>query len=142
MPFVRISAPAELTGEQIAAISEGIYQAMRSTINLPEGDRFQVITQSANVTRVADPAYLGVQRSEDIVFVEITLLRGRIDAQKQALFREIAANLHAAAGIRVEDVFTMLTENGSADWSFGNGEAQMLRPGVTKHWAADSESSG
>ena len=33
----------------------------------------------------------------------------------------------------------ILAENGPADWSFGNGEAQMLTPGTKNHWSRSED---
>lgn len=45
---------------------------------------------------------------------------------KQRLYGRIADELGRVPGIRVEDVNVVLTENGPADYSRGNGEAQVL----------------
>ncbi|OWK35467.1 hypothetical protein FRUB_06057 [Fimbriiglobus ruber] len=37
------------------------------------------------------------------------------------------------AAVRPEDVFILLHDTGSADWSFGNGEAQVLQAGFRAH---------
>jgi len=55
--------------------------------------------------------------------VRISILKGRSAAQKRALYRRIAANLHGSTGLRPEDVFVSLVEVGREDWSFGNGIA-------------------
>jgi phenylpyruvate tautomerase PptA (4-oxalocrotonate tautomerase family) len=43
---------------------------------------------------------------------------------KKALYKAIAGGLHAAVGLRREDVFVNLIEVRKENWSFGNGEAQ------------------
>lgn len=48
----------------------------------------------------------------------------RTPAQKQALYRRIAELAHAYAGAEPRNVFVTVTENTSADWSFGHGLAQ------------------
>lgn len=135
MPLVRISIPQGKSEAELQAIADGVHRAMVETINIPEHDRFQVIHEHAPGRIICDPEYLGVPRGPGALVVQITLHRGRPDAKKQALYRAVAGNLQAA-GVRPEDVLVVLTENGSADWSFGGGEAQMLRPGVTPHWGA------
>src|ERR1017187_626876 len=100
-----------------------VYRAMRETINMPEHDRFQVITEHPADGLVYDPSYLGINRTDDIVFIQITLNAGRTLEQKKALYARIAELLAIEVGIRPEDVFINLVECAKEDWSFGNGIA-------------------
>jgi Tautomerase enzyme len=59
-----------------------------------------------------------------VVLVNITLVP-RCSEMKAALFAGIAKEL-TKAGMRVEDVFVTLSENGRDDWSVGNGQRQLL----------------
>jgi hypothetical protein len=61
----------------IAARSEAWSTApCGKTINMPEHDRFQVITDQPPDELVYDPTYLGIDRADDIVFIQITLNAG------------------------------------------------------------------
>jgi phenylpyruvate tautomerase PptA (4-oxalocrotonate tautomerase family) len=95
---------------------------MVETINVPPDDRFQVIQEHAPETLVADRRYLGIERSEDVVLIQITLNLGRTLEQKRALYRAIADKLAASPGLRREDVLISLVEVPKENWSFGNGE--------------------
>jgi phenylpyruvate tautomerase PptA (4-oxalocrotonate tautomerase family) len=46
--------------------------------------------------------------------------------QKKALYRGIVELLKTKLGVRPEDVFINLVEVATANWSFGNGEAQYV----------------
>ena len=48
-----------------------LYRAMRETINIPEHDRFQVITDHPADRLVYDSSYLGINRTDDVVFIQI-----------------------------------------------------------------------
>jgi phenylpyruvate tautomerase PptA (4-oxalocrotonate tautomerase family) len=135
VPFVRISLLAGKPDAQVRAIADGVHQAMVEAIDVPPADRFLVIHEVAASRLIADPSYLGVARSAGVVLIEISLHRGRSDEKKQALHRRIADLLAATGGVRAEDVLVVLHDTGSADWSFGNGEAQMLGVGFRPHWA-------
>lgn len=124
MPFVRITLSADRSQPLRDAIAEGVHNAMISAIGIPKGDRFQVVDAQPNTALHFDPEYLDVDR-RDPVLVEITLAKGRSQDKKQAIYREIAANL-ADAGVRPEDVMVILHETSREDWSFGNGDMQML----------------
>jgi len=75
---------------------------------------------------VYDPGYLGIARSDDFICIQITWNEGRTLEQKKALYLGIADGLHAAVGIRREDVFINLVEVKKENWSFGNGQAQYV----------------
>jgi phenylpyruvate tautomerase PptA (4-oxalocrotonate tautomerase family) len=94
---------------------------MRETINMPEHDRFQVITDHPADGLLYDPSYLGINRTDGIVFIQITLNAGRTFEEKKALYARIAELLAKESGIRPEDVLINLVECAKEDCSFGNG---------------------
>jgi phenylpyruvate tautomerase PptA (4-oxalocrotonate tautomerase family) len=124
MPLVRITLRRGKSPAHLAALRNGIYQAMRETFNVPENDRFIMISQHDADEFDYDPGYLGIARSADLVIVQITCNTGRTVEMKQALYRSIADNLAADPGLRPEDVFINLVETSKDNWSFGNGIAQ------------------
>lgn len=118
MPLARISTAAKL-GARSTAISDAIQSALAEHMNVPAEDRFHVITEHASGL-IADKHYLGIERSDDIVFIQVFLRRGRTVEQKKAFYSAAAQNLLRQCGYRSEDVFLCLVENDLADWSFGN----------------------
>jgi phenylpyruvate tautomerase PptA (4-oxalocrotonate tautomerase family) len=124
MPLVRI---ALRSGKPLAyrqAISQAVHRAMVETINVPALDRFQIITEHSADELIYDPTYLNIDRTEDVVFIQITLNAGRSVEQKKALYTLITTLLTEQPGIRPEDVLVNLVEVSHENWSFGNGEAQ------------------
>jgi 4-oxalocrotonate tautomerase len=127
MPLVRISLHVGKPASYKAAVGDQVYEAMRETLNVPEGDRFQIITEHGEGQLIADPNYMGIERTADgFILIQIFLSRGRPAEAKQALYRRIAERLAKSPGIRSEDVMIVLTEVGLEDWSFGRGEAQYV----------------
>jgi len=126
MPLVRIDLVKGLSEPQIAAIGNAVQKAMVESIGVPERDRFQVITEHAPNRLVYNRAYLGVERSDMQVIVQIFFSKGRTVEQKQALFAAVAGQVAADAHIRREDVMVVLVENTREDWSFGGGVAQYV----------------
>ncbi|MEV7212650.1 tautomerase family protein [Kitasatospora cineracea] len=127
MPLVRIDLADSRPADLRRAIADGVHDALVAVVGIPEADRFQLLTVHPADELVFDADYLGVRRL-DVVYVQITLVTGRPRPLKVELFRRIAANL-AVVGVRPEDVHVVLTENTVEDWSFGNGEAQLLALG-------------
>ena len=126
MPLVRISAGETLEREKKRLLADLVYEAMRATIGIPEGDKFVVLTSHAEDEMIADPHFFGMQRTSRFVVVQITLRRGRSTEKKQALYREIAEQFERRAEIAPDDVMIVLSENDLDDWSFGRGEAQYV----------------
>lgn len=124
MPLVRISLREGKPETYRRALADGIHRAMVETINVPPLDRFQAITEHPAEGLIYDPAYLGIVRSDDVVFVQITLNAGRSTEQKRALYARMAELLQASPGLRPQDLLISLVEVSRENWSFGNGQAQ------------------
>ncbi len=124
MPLVRIALRKGTTPEFRRALSESVHRAMVETIGIPEQDRFQVLTEHDEAGLIHDPGYLGISRTDGVVFIQITLSAGRSIDVRKSLFARIAARLREAPGVRPEDVFINLVETQKENWSFGNGVAQ------------------
>jgi 4-oxalocrotonate tautomerase len=92
----------------------------------PGIDRFQVITEHRKGALLFDRDYLGVHRSDDCIFFQITLNAGRSVELKQTFYRELTDRLHQAVKLRREDVFINLVEVPKENWSYGNGLAQYV----------------
>ncbi len=124
MPLVKFNVPQSLSGERLAGLRTAVHQALVENANVPSDDLFHVVHRLDATSLTVDPAFLGIERSQEVVIVEITFRMGRTEIQKQALYREIARLAQARAALRPEDIMVVLTENTSLDWSFGAGVAQ------------------
>src|SRR5271163_1905108 len=93
MPLTRISLRRGKPTAYRKAILEGLYQAMRETFDVPEGDRFMTVTEHDADDFVYGADYLGIQRSDDLVIIQITINNTRTTAQKQKLYQRIAERL-------------------------------------------------
>ncbi len=133
MPLVRISLRAGRPAAYRKDIGDGIHQAMVETMTVPTADRFQLFTEHSADSFIYDASYLGVDRSDDLVFIQVSLSAGRSIEQKRAFYRRAVELLANKPGLRPEDLFINLVEVGKdpetsrANWSFGKGEAQYLK---------------
>jgi phenylpyruvate tautomerase PptA (4-oxalocrotonate tautomerase family) len=128
MPFVRIDLLEGKTTEYRTKVGQVVYQALLDVLGVPKNDRFQIITEHPKDGLQFDRDYLGVHRSDECVFLQITLNSGRTVEMKQRFYKAVADGLHEALKLRREDVFINLVEVPKENWSFGNGEAQYVSP--------------
>jgi 4-oxalocrotonate tautomerase len=126
MPLVHIFLREGTSSDYRKALADGIHRALIESIAIPPGDRFQVITQHPPGDLIYSPDYLGVSRSDRVVFVQIALSVGRKPQQKRVLFKRMAEILAESPGLRREDLVVNLVEVSWENWSFGNGEAQYM----------------
>src|SRR3954452_25396435 len=125
MPLVRIDLLAGRSAEERAAIGAAVHQAMTETIDVPADDVFQVISEHEPGGIRYDAHYLGIERDDGIVFVHMTMKRGRSDEQKRALYRRVTELLSERCRVEPRNGLIVLAENELIDWSFGEGEAQI-----------------
>jgi 4-oxalocrotonate tautomerase len=90
---------------------------------VPENDQFMTITEHDPANFRHGDAY-GVARSEDVVYIQITVFNTRTAEQKRALFKRTAELLGKNPGIRSENVFVTVLEAAKENWSVGHGLAQ------------------
>jgi phenylpyruvate tautomerase PptA (4-oxalocrotonate tautomerase family) len=126
MPLTRISLRRGKPAAYRKSIRDGLYRAMREALNVPEGDRFILITEHDEVDfdYGANANWLGIARSDDLVIIQMTVHASRTLAQKRALYRRIVELLTESPGLRPEDIFINLLQVPPENWSVGHGEAQ------------------
>ena len=124
MPLVHISLRSGKPPAYRQALIDGVYNALRDTFNVPEDDQFMAITEHDAANFRFGATYLGVERSADVVFIQITANNTRSLEQKKALYRRIREHLGDDPGVRSEDVFVSLVEVAKENWSLGHGVAQ------------------
>jgi 4-oxalocrotonate tautomerase len=123
MPLVHISLRAGKPQSYRQAIFDGLYRAMREALSVPEDDQFMTISEHDPANFRYGSAF-GIVRSDDLVFIQITVFNTRTAEQKKALFRRVAELLGESPGVRPEDVFVNVLEAAKENWSVGHGLAQ------------------
>jgi phenylpyruvate tautomerase PptA (4-oxalocrotonate tautomerase family) len=125
MPLIRIDLIEGRPDDQITAIGDTLMRTLVDVYGLPERDRFQIVTEHAPGRLTALDVGLGIERSEQVVVIQIFTQAGRSPDEKQEFFRTLAENL-ARVGVASEDLVIGFVENTPADWSFGFGRAQYM----------------
>ena len=122
MPLTRISIPSSLAGDKTVALADAVHLGLVHTCGVPLDDRFQLLSRYAPEMMLLNPTYPNVSRSSEASIVEILFLKGRTDAQKEALYQYIVDRA-VEANFRPDDIFIGLVENSHIDWSLGGGKS-------------------
>ena len=126
MPLVKISLKK---GKALAFknhLSQSVHQALVAEFKIPNDDLFQIIGEFDAENIIYPQNYLGINHTRDIIYISITAKQGRSIEMKKALYKTIASNISESTGHSNADVIITLIENTEEDWSFGNGEAQLI----------------
>jgi 4-oxalocrotonate tautomerase len=123
MPFVKLYLRKGKSPEYLRGVSDAVHEALVSQANVPPDDRFHVVEELDDDALIAHPSYGGVNRSKDLIIIEITLNTGRTVEIKKNLYADIARRLGEAADVRPDDVMVSLVEVTKENWSFGGGRA-------------------
>ena len=123
MPLVRVTLRKGKTPEFVREMGDAIHEALVAQANVPADDRFQIFDEVEADHLVAHPTYSGVNRSEGLIVIQITLNAGRTLEVKKALYADIVARLGSRLDVRPDDVLMNLVEVTKENWSFGNGLA-------------------
>ena len=118
MPLARIDLIQASLPPTAPPSAKVVYRAIIHVLKAPKDDRFAVINEHPPENFIADPTYLGISRSADCIFIQVTLNEGRTVEVKRAFYRAIADGLHEKIGLRREDVLINLVEVKKENWSF------------------------
>jgi 4-oxalocrotonate tautomerase len=123
MPVTRISIREGKTPAYKQALMDEIYEAMRETVAIKDGDRFMAITEHGQHEFAYGP-FLGIDRSDSLVQIQVFWAPGKTVEAKLAMYKKIVERLGTNPGVRPEDVLISVVETAAENWSFGNGETQ------------------
>lgn len=126
MPLVRVDLPEGETDAYHRRLGQCIQQAMHDVLEVPMAECFQTITAHPPGALKLDPDYLGIPRSGEAITVQVFLNSGHDARTKERFYGALAEGLHEGVGLRVEDLVINIVEVQPEDWSFGNGQAQLL----------------
>jgi 4-oxalocrotonate tautomerase len=126
MPLVNIDLLEGRRPDELRTIGDCVHDAMVELLEVPERDRFQIVTEHTPDALLFSPDYLDIERTDRFVLVRVTLSTGRSASAKQAFYRRLAELLADRAGLRREDLGVVLVENQREDWSFGRGQASYV----------------
>lgn len=117
MPFNKLHVPEGLSAEICQTINEELHASLVETCGVNPDDHFCLVVRYRPGDMLLHPTYLGKRDPASTVVMEIALLGGRTDAQKEDLFKDVRKRLDRI-GFDANNSIMFLLENGPADWSF------------------------
>lgn len=129
MPLSKIHVPARISEGLRRALAEQLHASLVETCEVHEDDDFSLITAYSDGEMILHPSFMGDRDVHSTIIVEITLLAGRTETQKEALYQNFRVGL-ANLGLSPENAIIYLLENGPVDWSFSTiGSIKTARAG-------------
>src|SRR5215472_6872109 len=116
MPLVRIDLIRGKSADYRRTLGDIVYKALIDVINIPEDDKFQVITEHAPGELNVAENYLGNRYSSDVIFIQVTLSSGRSTEIMKAFYRRVVDDIHNQLKMRREDVVINLVEVAKENW--------------------------
>ncbi|HUP60831.1 MAG TPA: tautomerase family protein [Thermoanaerobaculia bacterium] len=123
MPLVRITLRKGRSPEFLRSAGDAIHDALVAQASVPADDRFQIFDEVEADRLIAHPSYGGVERTDELIIIEITLNAGRTVEIKRNLYADIVERLQSSVDVRPDDVLISLVEVAKENWSFGRGLA-------------------
>jgi len=125
MPLIYIDIHDNRTPDEITTLLDAVHTAVVDAFEVPERDRYQVVTVHSPGHLVVQDTGLGIRRTPRVVVVRVVSKR-RSPEKKRRLYELLAANLARDCALASSDLVVTITENGAEDWSFGHGRAQFV----------------
>ncbi|MEO0914229.1 MAG: tautomerase family protein [Pseudomonadota bacterium] len=117
MPFNKLHVPEALPLETCHKINDMLHDCLVETCAVNPEDFFCAISRYAEGELILHPTFLGNRDPNATIIIEIALLAGRTDAQKEALYKSTREGL-AGLGLSPGNSIMYLIENMAIDWSF------------------------
>src|SRR2546430_1388699 len=87
MPLVRIDISKTASRERVRDVGNAVYNAMIAVANVPEYDRFQVVTRHERDEIIyPEEGYLGIDYTPELIIIQVTWVGGRsIEVKEEVL---------------------------------------------------------
>lgn len=117
MPLNKLHVPHHFPQKLCHQINDLLHDSLVEVCQVNPDDYFCLICRYADGDMVLHPTFLGNRDPASTVVIEIALLDGRTDEQKEALFKDVRRRL-GLIGFEPANSIMFLIENRPIDWSF------------------------
>ena len=125
MPLIQVDLQKQDDKKRLKNILDTIHECAVEAFEIPERDRYQIVSQHDPEEMILLDTGLGFERTKDQIVVRVTS-KQRPREKKEKLYSLLCERLNVNCGIPPKDLLVSITENSDADWSFGVGKAQFL----------------
>lgn len=125
MPLIKFDIIEGRTEEEIKLLTDTVHNAMVESFQVPDSDRYQIVSQHKPYEMNIQDTGLGFNRTDEVVVISVTS-KARSLEMKETFYQLTARNIQEKCNISGENIVINITENNDPDWSFGNGEAQFI----------------
>ncbi|WP_312934340.1 tautomerase family protein [Pseudomonas sp.] len=125
MPLIRIDIVQGHTDSYIDSLMEGVHRAMVEAFEVPERDRYQIVSEHRRNRLVVQDTGLDIPRTDKVTLISVTSRPRSVEA-KQRFYRLLCSELEQRCAIAASDIMVSIISNQDEDWSFGWGRAQFL----------------
>jgi hypothetical protein len=117
MPLNKIHVPEDLSVETCHAINNALHASLVETCDANPDDDFCLVARYRSGDMSLHPTFLGTRDPASTIVIEIALLAGRSEAQKEALYKDVRRRLRALNFDPANSIIYLI-ENRPIDWSF------------------------
>ncbi len=117
MPFNKLHVPQSLPIETCHAINDLLHDCLVDTCGVNPDDYFCLISRYLPEEMILHPTFMGKREPASTIIIEIALLVGRTDEQKEALYVDVRQRLREVDFDPANSII-YLHENKPVDWSF------------------------
>ena len=125
MPLLRIDLTEGRSDEALKQLLDTIHECVLSAFEVPERDRYQIVSEHKPGRMILQDTGLGFERTEHAIAVQV-FTSPRATVMKQTFCQQMADKLHRQCGLDPKDLMISFMTNTDVDWSFGYGEIQYL----------------
>ena len=119
MPLVRIDMVKGKAPEYKKQLLRTVHEALVKSLGIEDWDRFQRIVE---IDR--EDFEIPDSKSDDFLYIELTLFPGRTREQKRAVIETVTGDLNAKLGIAMTDVFIVINEPPYENWGMAGKQKE------------------
>ncbi|MBA2742835.1 MAG: tautomerase family protein [Chthoniobacterales bacterium] len=129
MPFNKLHVPRTLRVETCHAINDLLHASLVETCGVNPDDYFCLVSRYVQEDMILHPTFMGRRDPSSTIVIEIALLAGRSDDQKEAFYSDIRRRLREI-DFNPNNAIIFLIENSPIDWSFSEAGSvkSVLKP--------------
>jgi hypothetical protein len=126
MPFVKIHVLEKRYDEaRLDRVSDAVQQALRAELGTSPDELFHIIHVLPPAQFRHTRSFLGLNYSDDLIWLELTLITGRVAKEKRlGLLKALNDGVVDAVQISPDDLLITFFETAGENISFGRGIAQ------------------